>query len=199
MQKPIVYSFVLGTMGDLMAAVEKLYFHPGMRIADVTYCHGRFWRGIDTSKYDFLPSDIMPSRPYVAKHDCRSLPYADESIDVVVFDPPFIDGAFYEKSFLTDTHDLSQPEVMQLYRDGMTEAKRVLRRGGLLLVKCMDFVKFGQQRSMLRVWLFATQVLGLIDEDRFCFVYHALRYAVPTPPSRHSVKRESYLWVFKKR
>ena len=198
MSKPIVYSFVLGTMADLMVSVEQLYFHPGMRIADVTYCHGRFWRQIDTSKYDFLPSDLVPSRPNVAKLDCRSLPYADDSLDVVVFDPPFIDRAFYEKSFLTDTHDLSPPEILQLYRDGMTEAKRVLRHGGLLLVKCMDGSN-GQHRTTITLWLFATQVLGMIDEDRFCFVYHHLRFAVPIPQSRHSVKRESYLWVFRKK
>lgn len=198
----VIYTFVLGTMADLMKKVEILYFRPGMRIADVTYGHGRFWRGMDMSKYEFFPSDLIPEYPHVKAYDCRSLPYPNESMDVVVLDPPFVTTAHggFERSFKINTFALKNRQIIALYLSAMMEAKRVLRRGGLLLVKCQDKIASGQQRYTITIWLHATQVLGMIDEDKFCFVYHTPRSpAFAQNRQVHAIKRETYLWIFRKR
>ena len=49
---------VSSTNADLFANVETLYFNRGDKIADVTYGNGTFWQQIDTTRYDFNPSDL---------------------------------------------------------------------------------------------------------------------------------------------
>jgi hypothetical protein len=54
----IVQTVVVGSNATLMLSVEKLFFRPGMNIADVTYGQGTFWKKLDMNKYPFFPSDI---------------------------------------------------------------------------------------------------------------------------------------------
>ncbi len=49
------------------------------------------WRNTDTTRFTLLPSDINPEAG-VTVADFRTLPYAPESIDVVVLDPPYVHG-----------------------------------------------------------------------------------------------------------
>ena len=42
----------------LMAAAAQLYLRPDMRVADVTYGRGVFWRKIDVSRFRFAGSDV---------------------------------------------------------------------------------------------------------------------------------------------
>jgi hypothetical protein len=81
---------------------------------------------------------------------------------------------------------------------GLVEAKRVLRRRGVLLVKCQDETVGGKQQwSHVEV----LQILELLD-----FEVVDLRVLVQTtqPCMRHdyqktSRKNHSYLWVARKR
>ena len=72
---------------ELMAKVAEMYFREGDRVADVTYGKGAFWRSIDTSQYDFYPSDLVS---HENQYDFTSLPYPPESMDIVTFDPPYV-------------------------------------------------------------------------------------------------------------
>lgn len=78
----LVFSAYVGNNADIFPHVLKLHVAAGAKIADVTYGKGVFWKKVDTSEYQIFPSDIADGI------DCRSLPYADGSFDVVVFDPP---------------------------------------------------------------------------------------------------------------
>ena len=64
--------------------ILDLYVKPGSVVADVTYGQGVFWRGIPGDRYDLRATDIQDGV------DCRNLPYADEEIDCVVLDPPYM-------------------------------------------------------------------------------------------------------------
>ena len=105
---------------------------------------------------------VVLDLPYV---DCRELPYRDGEIDCVVLDPPYMEGFFrndasqkagggsysafrehyangQEKPENAKWHDA----VTQLYREAGQEAFRVLRRNGVLIVKCQDEVSANRQR-----------------------------------------------------
>lgn len=201
----VISTVVFGSNADLMVSVEALYFRPGDRIADVTYGRGGFWSKLDLRQYKLSFSDLhtWAEFPGVENYDCRKLPYANTSMNVVAFDPPFIGrgAGWCEAQYKTGTCDLSQGEIVKLYQDGMAEAKRVLRKGGLLLVKCQDRTMGGKQiRNTEIVRQYAVGKLGLSDQDRFVFISDKPRQSPIKNGAmqRHAVHQECYLWVFRK-
>jgi hypothetical protein len=186
---------------DLIKAMARLHLKRGMVVADVTYGNGTFWKKVDTSRYDFRASDIALGEAHVAAN-FRALPYADDSTDVVVFDPPYTHQNASASHIYADrygarfTRGFSHQDIVDLYAAGMTEAVRVLKRGGQLWTKCQDEVESGQQRlTHIEIHRIAKK-LGL----------RVLDFAVvaPPPPRRkrwkrqlHARKAHSYLWLFR--
>ncbi|MDQ3506752.1 MAG: site-specific DNA-methyltransferase [Actinomycetota bacterium] len=103
--------------------------------------------------------------------DSRNLPYEDGSLDGVVFDPPYMEGLFRSsESHLSGhgTHSafrlaysngkasprlekgIKQPKwhdaVTDLYLKTGREVYRVLKFGGMFIVKCQDEVSANKQR-----------------------------------------------------
>ena len=79
----VVSAYVDGN-ADVFPYVLGLYVPEGQTVADVTFGKGVFWRNMPEGQYNLLPTDIKTGI------DCRSLPYADGSIDCVVLDPPYM-------------------------------------------------------------------------------------------------------------
>ncbi len=196
----------LGTNADLFATVSDLYLNDGDVIADVTYSTGRFWKKTDLSRYRFLASDLLPRRDKrmtVTACDFRALPYAAGTIDVLVLDPPYIHspgkGMLATRyNGLATTDMISYADIIRLYRDGMTEAARVLRDGGQLWVKCKDTLASEHQRwSHITLQQIAHE-LGMYSRDLFLLVPPAPSAVTTGRWARqlHARKVHSYLWIF---
>jgi DNA modification methylase len=200
---PVILSSHQCNNDFLMAQVARLYFRPGDRIADVTYGKGVFWRQIDVSQFHFHPSDLLtvPDHPY----DFRNLPYRSADFDVVVFDPPYMHHPKHPKvsplsmeyrNFAT-TRGFSHDDIIQLYRDGMVEGHRILKAGGLMLVKCKDEMEDGRQKmSHIEVYDIAVSELHMEVHDQF--VLTQTRPPLHFGRLAHARKNHSYLWVFRK-
>lgn len=190
----------VGTNAALFADATRLYLEPGWRVADVTYGKGVFWQQVDSSQYELLATDLASGV------DLRSLPYADDSVDAVVLDPPYIYNpkdtvkASLSEPYKVNTTGLGLTTidaVIRLYEEGMGEAWRVLRSGGRLFVKCQDQIQSGKQR-----WVH----IELFDFARDCTFYprdlfvlvQKTRPAIRWPVQKHARKNHSYLWVFEK-
>jgi len=134
-----------------LSAIMKVYAREGMTVADVTYGKGVFWKHIDTKKYTFSPSDLKTNGV-----DFTDLPYEDNSMDVVVFDPPYrYTPAKNKATHHTDRYalhpsaNLHRPsDVLALYRAGIVECERVLKKGGFLIIKTMDTIEASKQHWM---------------------------------------------------
>jgi hypothetical protein len=200
---------VHGNNSALISAVARLYVPDGALVADVTWGFGVFWkRFTGRRRFTLIGSDIRPPAELgggvMLQADFRQLPYADASIDVVVFDPPYVHcGSPYMKHNYRYgtvlTNNMRHPEIMALYREGMIEARRVLRVGGTLWVKCKD-ENDGKQYWNHRIIYDIADELGLVDghEDQFVLAPKM----VPTRRhlhQRHAWKTHSFLWVFRKR
>jgi hypothetical protein len=188
------------------ARLMRLYARPGDTVVDPTYGRGVFWSQVDCSQYNILATDLTADRV-----DLRSLPYADDSADLVVLDPPYrytparnkrhedtpghgaVDALYaLQSSGLTNT-----AAVLDLYRGGIVEASRVLRRGGFLIVKCQDTVQDGKQVWVHVILMRDAEVAGFACRDLMVVVTKS-----PTktrwPRQRHLRKAHSYFLVFRK-
>ena len=88
--------------------------------------------------------------------------------------------------------------VLDLYKDGMKEAGRVLRTLGFLIVKCQDQIESNKQKWMhIDIYNYATKELEMYAKDLFVLVQRG-QPAIRWPIQYHARKNHSYLWVFKK-
>jgi hypothetical protein len=125
-----------------------LHFYPKSQphmILDATINEGRFWRG---TTRNIIGLDIEIGFKPTVNGSNLEMPFADESFDVVIYDPPHIpnQGQDKEKDFNT-RFGLVQKSPKEngynfshLYPVFSKEAYRVLRPQGILLVKIADYV-----------------------------------------------------------
>lgn len=194
------YTIVEGTNADLFKKVSDLYIKPGQKIADVTYGKGVFWKKIDTEKIDLLKSDLITIKPNV---DFRDIPYNDNSLDGVVFDPPYMHTP--GKPMVDDNYQNSTTSgkmyhddiIFEFYYKGMKEAYRSLKEDGFLFVKCQDEIESGFQRwSHIEIYNIAVK-LGCYGKDLFILKPNSLP-VIQHKIQKHARKSHSYLWVFQK-
>lgn len=154
--------------GALIAAVAQLWIHEADLVVDVTYGRGLFWtkcRPCHLAVHDLALDGV----------DFRQLPEADRSVDVVVFDPPYIPQGGRTTSGLPDFLDRyglfdvpsTHGELDNLIAAGIEEAARVLKPRGRLLVKCMDYVHGGRFRTGRHNVVAAAIAAGLEQVDEF--------------------------------
>jgi tRNA G10 N-methylase Trm11 len=190
---------MVGDNSALISRVAKMYIKEGDYIADVTYGKGVFWREVDLFKFNFNPSDILTCEN---KYDFRKLPYPNGMFDSVVFDPPYchnpgkmIVDANYRNA--ETTKGFYHVDIIELYRAGMAEAKRILKNpGGLLWVKCKDEIESSYQRwSHIELYNIARN-LDFYAKDLFVLT-QKMDPIVQHKNQQHSRKNHSYLWIFK--
>jgi len=189
----------------------------GGLIADVTWGRGVFWKKIQNGQpnlfngatYTIIGSDIEQKAD--VKADFRCLPYRDETFDCVVLDPPWrVFSPASDKSFIEKQSDfnqrykmpsLSSDSIINLYRSGIKEAKRIARSAGILIIKCQDAVMDNGKRWVSFEVLEMANENSLIPIDRMTQVAAsgiALWLSPNQKNQRHFRARESFYWVFRK-
>jgi hypothetical protein len=155
----LICSAHVGTNENVFPLVLSLHVPPKSVVADVTFGTGIFWKNIAKGKYKLLATDIKTGV------DCRKLPYDNAIIDCVVLDPPYMDGLFrrdtgnlagagsyaaFRTTYSNGEQTVDGPKyhdaVLDLYFKAGREAFRVLRKYGILIVKCQDEVSANTQR-----------------------------------------------------
>jgi hypothetical protein len=175
----IITTAKVGNNADQFPDILRLYVPEGSIIADVTFGKGAFWRNVDTSRYVLKPSDLTDNI------DFRSLPYEDASIDALVLDPPYMhDGKTVHKALNASYRNNHQPttshaSVIRLYCGGVLEAARVLKKKGVIIVKCQDETAGGKQCfshmeliTLLRLLGFDVIDLTVLVQDHLPMMRH---------------------------
>ena len=218
----VVHSSFLGNNAGLFPEILKLHVSEGAVIADVTFGKGVFWRQVDLSNYSLLASDIrVEENPLGVKlkvSDCRQLPYEGDSLDVVVFDPPYMEG-FYRKhaselagagshtafrKYYSDgvesvhTSLKYHDRVVDMYLSSAIEAKRVLKMNGTYIVKTQDEVSANRQKMTHVEIIYGLEKLGFYCKDLFVITRTNKPGLSRVVKQEHARKNHSYFLIFKK-
>jgi len=207
----LILSAHVGQNARLFADILRLHVPRGSRVADVTFGKGAFWKEVDSTGYTLSATDLKTGV------DCRSLPYDARSIDCVVLDPPYMEGFFrrsanqlaghgshasFREHYGTSAAATNGPRyhaaVVSLYIEAAIEARRVLRDGGILIVKCQDEVSANQQHLTHVEIINEYAAIGFHAKDLFVLVRTNRPGVSRLKKQVHARKNHSYFLVFVK-
>jgi hypothetical protein len=221
----LVMSAHVGDNSDLFANLMTLHVKPGSKVADVTFGRGVFWKKIASGSYELYASDlelVVAEHDIFVRYrdrvDCRALPYEDASLDCVVLDPPYMEGffrraqthragsgthaAFRDAYADGNTYDAGEDgpkwhdAVIDLYLRAGLEARRVLRSGGVLIVKCQDEVSANKQHLTHVEIVTGYEDMGFYCKDLFVLVRNNAPGVSRLLQQVHARKNHSYFLVF---
>ena len=173
---------------------------------DPTYSKGVFYKNtsIEPPKYKY---DINPQCEDVEFGDSRNLPLPSDSLNCIMFDPPFLATTGKSLSANTESNALnkrfgvypSETELHQFYVDSMKEAYRLLQHKGILIFKCQDKISRCRQ-YMSHVFIMNEAVkIGFYPKDLFILLAENRLVADwQVEHQKNARKYHSYFWVFEK-
>lgn len=208
----VVTSAHTGDNSDIFPKILELHVPKGSTVADVTFGKGVFWKKVNPDDYKLVRSDIRDGV------DCRDLPYWDEWVDCVVLDPPYMEGlyrkskshmagsgshqAFREHYSNGEASNGRGPKwhgaVLDMYFKAGKEAYRILKDGGVLIVKCQDEVSANTQRLTHVEIINHYENLGFYAKDLFVVVRSNAPAISRLIRQVHARKNHSYFLVFVK-
>lgn len=196
--------------------ILELHVPVGAKVADVTWGKGVFWKNVPQHLYHIVASDISMGI------DCRSLPYEDASYDCVILDPPYMEGFYrsneahkagmgtyrsfadaYSNGTEVDTKYVGtkkwQNAVIDMYKESSVEAYRVLKKGGVFIVKCQDAVSANLQWFTHVDIMYYCEHIGFYSKDLFIVVRTGTPSVSKIKKQVHARKNHSYFLVFVKK
>jgi tRNA G10 N-methylase Trm11 len=159
------------TNGKLIAYIAPLWLKSDDLVIDVTYGIGKWWT-------EYRPPGLITHDLATDGVDFRNLPESSNTVDVVVFDPPYVAKGGRETSGIEEMDERygmkdapSTPDdVSKLIYFGMMEAHRVLKPKGLLWVKCADYISSGKYYMGHFNLIADSLMLGFTQVDEYVHV-----------------------------
>ncbi|WP_155524240.1 site-specific DNA-methyltransferase [Burkholderia sp. PAMC 28687] len=224
----LIHSAYVDSNDAVFPNILEIYVAPGATIGDTTYGKGVFWKNVDLNEYEIFFTDLKKDGlPEFVQGgiDSRRLPYANESFDALVFDPPYMhtpggtahNGHQNFETYYANNADQDHEVVAEIWREtngkppkyheavldlyfrAAREALRVLRPEGIYIVKCQDEVCTNRQRLTHLEITIELQKQGFITEDLFVVVQTG-RPGVSRLKGKqyHARKNHSYFMVYRK-
>jgi len=197
-----VIKSVYESQEEILKSIQNLHCKDGFD-CDMTYGNGSFWKNLPKP---ILCFDIQPQKPECIQGDSRCLPLLKESLNSMVFDPPFLTyvkgGRDHKEGKVAMTARFggywSYTELEDHYRDSISEAYRVLRPKGHLVIKFQDIIHNHKMHSTHYNTIAWAESEGFRLADLFILV---ASHRMPSPQKgtqKHARIFHSYFLVFQK-
>lgn len=212
MKNDKVIKSVSNSQAEILFNIMHLYNRGRGFFLDITFSRGNFYGDFEVDgeriiipqpqlKYDVNP---LPESTVEKIYADRPLPIDDNTIDSLVFDPPFIvQGNIDERKLKKESakmcqrfdYYISKEALLTSYYAWMKEINRVLTTDGILIVKCqMNVVGYVQLNSPF--WIcFLAECLGMELLDTFYLI--AEKRLTDNRKQHHSRRYESTFLVFR--
>lgn len=139
-------SVLIGTDNEVLDLLIPLHYPlENPYILDCTYNKGVMWK-----KCKYSPSvkmDIDPDLEVDVVADFTAMPFGAETFDIIVFDPPHLPNVVGEHSLFKEKYNTrkfdkhrEKNNVIGVFVPFLKEAKRVLKKDGIILAKIADLV-----------------------------------------------------------
>jgi hypothetical protein len=175
---------------------------------DCTYSKGNFWKDLPSPKHK---SDLYPVNETVLEASSEDLPFEDNSMKSIMYDPPFVivgsgmghrnnkeGSSIIAKRF----EGYGTYEELKLnYYNTLKELYRILDKGGFLVMKCQDTVSGGKNYFSHVMVMNMAYKLGFYPRDMFILTSNVRVNAfngTKWTKQHHARKYHSYFWVFEK-
>ena len=205
MQESFVKS-ISYNQSEIIEWILQLHVPEHIIDCDPTYSKGNFYKntGITPPIYKF---DINPQTNDTVYADARTLPLDNESINCLMFDPPFL--ATTGKSITENNNNNyinkrfgvfpDEQSLHQFYVDSMKEFHRVLKDNGILIFKCQDKISSSKQ-YLSHVFIINEAIkLGYYPKDLFILLAkNRLVADWQAKNQKNARKYHSYFIVFQK-
>jgi len=186
----------------LDAALEFYPLQPVQRILDCTINEGRFWKG-SHFRDKVTGMDINPDHCSDIVGDNRIMATVkDATFDVIVYDPPHVpnQGRDQQKDFCRrfglggKAGKETAYSFIHDYRLVAIQAHRVLKPGGLLLAKVIDYVHNHRYHWALFDLVQAIQMVGMTPCDLVIKVRQGPMIDPKWKTQHHARRRHAY-WL----
>lgn len=175
---------------------------------DCTYSKGVFYKDgqINEPKYK---SDLEPINDDIIKADSSNLPFEDNSMKCIIFDPPFIiSGKTYKKSKEGSCKIAKRfsgyenyNQLKNHYYNTLKETYRLLNNNGILIMKLQNTVSSGKQHFTHYFTLKSALEIGYYPKDEFILLSKSkmTSFGGRWKTQKHAMKYHSFFLVFQKR
>ena len=154
---------------------DILYLHGNGNYIECDPCFsvGNFYKdGLPIPRFIF---DKFPSLPNVIEATSDNLPLDDKSVNVIMFDPPFVIGGV-DHDYVKDGSNIisrrftsfsSFKELKTMYSTRLKEFSRIINDDGIVIFKCQDTVSSAKQH-FTHCWLMFEAIKhGFYAKDMF--------------------------------
>lgn len=173
---------------------------------DCTYSTGSFWKDIKGPK---IKCDLEPKNESITQANSENLPFEDNSMKSIMYDPPFIiAGKTYRDSKDGSTIMTKRFEGYTTYNDlkvnyyrSLKELYRVCDKGGVVVMKCQDTVTGGKQYITHAMVMNMAISIGFYPRDLVILTNNVRinSFGTKWKKQEHARKYHSYFWVFEKK
>jgi hypothetical protein len=172
---------------------------------DCTYSKGNFWKDLPSPKNK---TDLYPINETVIEANSEDLPFDDNSMKSIMYDPPFVvAGKSYRDNKEGSSIIAKRFEGYTTYNDlkvnyfnTLKELYRICDKGGFVVMKCQDTVSGGKNHFTHCLIMNMAMEIGFYPRDMFILTSNVRinSFGTKWTKQEHARKYHSYFWVFEK-
>ncbi len=184
---------------EILKNIIKLHCPAGFEL-DPTYSVGNFYKKIKQPKYKF---DINPVKKGVVAADSALLPVKSETINSIMFDPPFLATRGNVKDSIAKSNIIikrfgyynNMKSLWEYYRQSLNEFHRILKDAGVIVFKMQDSISSGKQYLSHLEMINQAINIGFYPKDIFVLLSKNVILSPKHNRQQHARKFHSYFVV----